>query len=340
MHEQYTEEAKRSIFFAQYEASRLNSPLVETEHLLLGILRENPAFFERFQISGTSIRNLIHKEEANSAGISMGLSNMPLTDESKDVLSSAKEEADLMFSKDVGIEHLLLGLLQDEDCTAAQILRKCGASLNRIRAELEVAPYQHPSDEVLRGRAIGELDELIASVSSRCYPSSKDASSLTDRFLKFSEKARRAIFFAQYEASQFHSPAVETYQLLLGVLREGVPRVDLFMPLGLSRESLHLQIEEYAAVREKVSVSPGLPLSEECERALTNAEEEAAELKHKQVGLEHLLLGLLREEGSFAAQLLRERGAEIGRIRSGLTASPNQPPSNPADPSQPSEPAA
>jgi ATP-dependent Clp protease ATP-binding subunit ClpA len=320
MDEQYTEEAKCSIFFAKYEASRSNSLLVETEHLLLGMLREAPAFFQRFQASETSIRNLIHVDESKGTGIPKQLSDMPLSDESKGVFRSAREEADRMFSKYVGIEHLLLGLLRDEDCTAARILHQYGASLDRIRAELEVSPYQPPSKEVLKGRAIDELDDLIASMSSQFYPSSGEVSGLTDRFWNFTEKARRAIFFARYEASQFHSPSVETYQLLLGVLREGVPRVDLFMPLGPSKEILHVQIEEYAAVREKVSVSPGLPLSEECERALVNAQEEAAKLKHKHVGLEHLLLGVLRDEDSFAAQLLRERGAEIERIRHGLAA--------------------
>jgi ATP-dependent Clp protease ATP-binding subunit ClpA len=318
MCERYTAEAKRAIFFAQYEASRANSLSVETEHLLLGMLRESPAFFERFQITETSIRNLIYTDEAFRRGASVDLSNVPLTDESKNVLSSAKNEADRMSSKHIGIEHLLLGLLLHENCAAAKILHKCGASLDRIRAELDAAPHHPPSEEARANRANDELDSIIKSVSDQFYLGAGKVCGLTDRLSNFTEKARRAIFFARYEASQFRSPTVETYQLLLGVVREGLPRADLFMPSAASQKPLRIQIEEYAAVREKVVVSPGLPFSEECERALANAEEDAAKPKHKHVGLEHLLLGMLREEGSVAARLLRERGGDIERIRRGL----------------------
>lgn len=154
-------------------------------------------------------------------------------------------------------------------------------------------------------------------------------------FERYTEKARRVIFFARYEASQFLSPSVEIDHLLLGLLREGIPRIDLFMPLAPSQGTLRVQIEEYADVREKVAVSPGLPFSEECERALTNAEEEAAKLEHKRVGLEHLMLGLLREETSFTAQLLRKYGAEIDHIRHELAAGHRQPPPNQAESSEP-----
>ena len=318
MWERYTPEAKRAIFLAQYEASRANSPSVETEHLLLGMLCESPAFFERFQISVTSIRSLIHADETFRTGAPVNLSNLALTDESKSVFSSAEDEADRMYSTHVGIEHLLLGLLLRENCAAAKILHECGGSLDRIRAELDAAPHAPPSEEARANRANDELDSMIKSVSDQFYLGAGKVSGLTDRLSNFTEKARRAIFFARYEASQFRSPAVETYQLLLGVVREGLPRADLFMPSAASQKPLRLQIEEYAALRERVVASPALPFSDECERALANAEEEAAKLKHKRVGLEHLLLGMLQEEGSFTARLLRERGADIERIHRGL----------------------
>jgi ATP-dependent Clp protease ATP-binding subunit ClpC len=48
MFERYTEKAKRTIFFARYEASQFGSPYIETEHLLLGLLREDKALTHRF----------------------------------------------------------------------------------------------------------------------------------------------------------------------------------------------------------------------------------------------------------------------------------------------------
>jgi ATP-dependent Clp protease ATP-binding subunit ClpC len=76
----------------------------------------------------------------------------------------------------------------------------------------------------------------------------------------------------------------------------------------------------HSIIREKVPMNSKLSLSDECERPLAYAEEEAANLSRECVGPEHLVLGLLREEGSFAAQLLREHGAELDRIRRGLSA--------------------
>lgn len=332
MIKRYTEEARCSILFAQHEASRLGSPLVETEHLLLGLFRENPALFRRFQISEACLGNLIHANPAKNAGISIDLSSMPLTDESRAVFSFAEEEADRMGCGYLGIEHVLLGLLRDETHAAARILRKCGASAGRIREELRTVPHQPLPEEMRALRVTRGLDEILASVTSQSSPSSEEYSGPPSRYGNFAERARRAIFFARYEASQFHSPLVETEHLLLGILREGIPRIDLFMPSAVSKETLRVQIEEYTAVREKVSVSPGLPFSEECERVFANAAEEAALLGSRQVDVEHLLLGLLREQRCYAARILRERGAELDRIRKALAAPPDQLPPDPADP--------
>jgi len=329
----YTEEARCAILFAQYEASQLRSPLVQTEHLLLGVLRENPALLKRLQISEACLRSLIHADTTKGTGID--LSNMPLSDESEAVFSFAQEEADRIGSEYVGIEHLLLGLLRDEGCTAARILRECGANIDRIGEQLAAAPHQPLSKEARMLRVTEGLNQILASAANQSFQSPEEASGLTSRFGNSAERARRAIFFARYEASQFQSPLVETEHLLLGIVREGIPRIDLFMPSAASKETLRIQIEEYTAVRRKVSVSPGLPFSEECERALTNAGEEAALLGSKQTDLEHLLLGLLREEGCYAARILRERGAELDRIRKALAVRPDQPPTDPAEPSHP-----
>ena len=55
MFERYTEKARRVIFFARYEASQFGSPYIETEHLLLGLLREDKALTNRFLRSHASV---------------------------------------------------------------------------------------------------------------------------------------------------------------------------------------------------------------------------------------------------------------------------------------------
>ncbi|MBZ5515987.1 MAG: ATP-dependent Clp protease ATP-binding subunit [Acidobacteriia bacterium] len=142
-------------------------------------------------------------------------------------------------------------------------------------------------------------------------------------FERYTEKARRVIFFARYEASQFGSPYIETEHLLLGLLREDKALTNRFLRSHASIESIRRQIEGRTTVREKVSTSVDLPLSPECKRVLAYAAEEAERLQHKHIGTEHLLLGLLREDKSFAAEILHERGLRLSTIREELSRTQN-----------------
>ena len=138
-------------------------------------------------------------------------------------------------------------------------------------------------------------------------------------FERYTEKARRVIFFARYEASQFGSPYIETEHLLLGLLREDKALTNRFLRSHGSIESIRKQIEGRTAIREKVSTSVDLPLSQESKRVLAYAAEEAERLAHKHIGTEHLLLGLLREDKCFAAEILHERGLRLSTLREELS---------------------
>jgi bifunctional UDP-N-acetylglucosamine pyrophosphorylase/glucosamine-1-phosphate N-acetyltransferase len=142
-------------------------------------------------------------------------------------------------------------------------------------------------------------------------------------FERYTEKARRVIFFARYEASQFGSPYIETEHLLLGLLREDKPLTNRFLHSHASVESIVRQINEHTVIREKVSTSVDLPLSNEGKRVLAYAAEEAERLKHTHIGTEHLLLGLLREEKCFASQILLERGLKLAEIREEIARTPH-----------------
>ena len=143
-------------------------------------------------------------------------------------------------------------------------------------------------------------------------------------FERYTEKARRVIFFARYEASQFGSPYIETEHLLLGLLREDKALTNRFLRSHGSIESIRKQIEGRTAIREKVSTSVDLPLSQESKRVLAYAAEEAERLAHKHIGTEHLLLGLLREEKCFAAEILHERGLRLSTLREELSRSQSE----------------
>src|SRR5262252_344052 len=140
-------------------------------------------------------------------------------------------------------------------------------------------------------------------------------------FERYTERARRVIFFARYEASQFGSMTIESEHFLLGLIREDKNLTNRFLRNSSSIESIRKEIEGRTTVREKVSTSIDLPLSSECKRILACANEEAERLNHRHIGTEHLLLGILRQEGSMAAEILHERGLRLVAIREELARS-------------------
>src|SRR5213595_2293937 len=140
-------------------------------------------------------------------------------------------------------------------------------------------------------------------------------------FERYTERARRVIFFARYAASQFGSTTIETEHLLLGLIREDKNLTNRFLRNHSSIESIRKEIEGRTTIREKVSTSIDLPLSNECKRILAYAAEEAERLNHRHIGTEHLLLGILREEKCVAAEILHERGLRLNAIREELARS-------------------
>ena len=134
-------------------------------------------------------------------------------------------------------------------------------------------------------------------------------------FERYTEKARRTIFFARYEASQFGGQYIETEHLLLGLLREDKELADHFFGSYTVIESIRREIEAHTPPGEKVPTSVDMPLSVECKGILAQAAEEAERLRHKDIDTQHLLVGMLREEKSYAAELLRKRGLTPDGVR-------------------------
>ena len=135
-------------------------------------------------------------------------------------------------------------------------------------------------------------------------------------FERYTERARRVLFFARYEASQLGSISIETEHLLLGLIREGKGMTSrIFSRSHLSLDVIRKDIEGRTNSRKKVSTSVEIPFSTETKRVLHFAAEEADRLLHDYVGTEHLLLGILREERCVAGSILVEKGMRLNTVR-------------------------
>jgi hypothetical protein len=138
-------------------------------------------------------------------------------------------------------------------------------------------------------------------------------------FERYTARARRAVFFARYEASQHGATEIEAEYLVLGLLREDRILFGSYLRVG-SEEGIRQQISARHPNRQPVSTSVDLPLSRECVDALHHAKQEADRLDHAYIGTEHVLAGILQTSGSFAAKLLEQHGLNYSDVRQRLEA--------------------
>src|SRR5947209_8857979 len=138
MWQRFTERARRVVFFAQEEAGRLGENYVSTEHLLLGLVRENDSvaarILDRLGVSLGRIRSEIERQVTRGDG-RLG-QDMQLTPRAKRVIDLAYEEARQLNNNYIGTEHLLLGLVREGDGLGGRVLVKLGADLDRTRREV------------------------------------------------------------------------------------------------------------------------------------------------------------------------------------------------------------
>ncbi|MFZ0963485.1 MAG: Clp protease N-terminal domain-containing protein [Terriglobia bacterium] len=139
---------------------------------------------------------------------------------------------------------------------------------------------------------------------------------------RYTEKAKRVVYFARQEASQTGNPFIETEHLLLGLLKEDEALCNRLAQSPLPPDAIRKRIEEQARSRESVSSIGDPQLSWESKRILAYAAQGADRLRDKHIGTEHLLLGVASERGGFAAKLLSKAGIKgsdfhniIGRVR-------------------------
>ena len=174
MFERYTQAARLAIFRARYVASQVGSEEIDTEHLLLGVLTDK-TLARRFLGSPWAAETVWKKVEPRKRVRDKvpGAREIQLDKASKRALNLAAEEADLLSSRQIGTEHLLLGLLREEKSLAAEILSELGVHLASTRAELSRMPHDDSKqEEFVRERAplptaVVELETLVKSIRAR-----------------------------------------------------------------------------------------------------------------------------------------------------------------------------
>ena len=157
MFERFTERARQVVVLAQEEARGLRHNYIGTEHLLLGLLREEEGVaarvFDKLEISVEEVRAAVVRIVGSGEEVPQG--QIPFTPRAKKVLELALREALSLGHNYIGTEHILLGLIREEEGVAARILLDLDADSDKIRAEV-MQLLSGPARRAERGASEGK----------------------------------------------------------------------------------------------------------------------------------------------------------------------------------------
>jgi ATP-dependent Clp protease ATP-binding subunit ClpC len=178
MFEKFTERGRKVIIFAKEEAEKRQNDYLGTEHLLLALLREEDGLpVAILKKMGLAIEELRMEIERNlPAGMNLlTFGDIPFTPRAKKVLELAVEEARLLGHNYIGSEHLLLGLVREDEGIAGKILRNLGANLlgaRQLTINLSMKSYAHMREKRSATPALDEFgrDLTLMAKENRLDP--------------------------------------------------------------------------------------------------------------------------------------------------------------------------
>ena len=297
MWQRFTKRARKLVSAAKEYAEATGADAVRPEHLLLGLLSDAESMGTRVIVALGVVPERLRQEvvsriEARDPDPKAGEA---LSDEAKAAINLAVEEAKELGNDFIGTEHLLLGLIRSES-VAGMALAQLGADVEnarlavlalRLAEEEEAARNPAPASEVKGG----------------------------GMWQRFTERARKVVFYAQEEAQKFGEGYVSTEHLLLGLVRESDSvAARVLEKLGVSLNRIRVEVEKQLP-RGDARPSQDMTLTPRAKRVIDLAYDEARNLNNNYIGTEHLLLGLIREGDGLAGRVLAKLGVELERAR-------------------------
>jgi ATP-dependent Clp protease ATP-binding subunit ClpC len=139
MYERFTDRARKVMQLANQEAQRFNHEYIGTEHILLGLVKEGsgvaPNVLSNLNVDLRKVREWVEKiVQFGPPSDLSDWSRLPLTPRAKKAIDHAYDESRCLKHNHIGPEHLLLGLLREEEGVAAQVLMHLGLKLDKARS--------------------------------------------------------------------------------------------------------------------------------------------------------------------------------------------------------------
>jgi ATP-dependent Clp protease ATP-binding subunit ClpA len=352
--EELTGRCQRVMQLAQAEAERLNHDEIGSEHILLGLIaagvlknldlgtirakvemrkppqprpdvkqvrppppRPAPAITDG--LPRLDIERVGRPQPRSAPAITDGL---PQTPRARKVVECAIAEARKLHCDIIDTEHLLLGLLSEQEGVAAQVFINLGRNLDNLCAQIRLecsargagngAATVEPSTEARISNTSGRLAESVEGT------------------VLFTERCRKAWRRATAEARRLNHDYVGTEHILLGLILEDSGDAVL-KKLGLDGGAIQRELKTFSQLHPIdrapdtfIRLGPNeelryyRPLSYWASAILSLAKEEASPCEEPRVDTEHLLLGLLRVDAGVAAEILRNLDLDLGNLFSSM----------------------
>lgn len=268
MWQRFTERARKVVFFAQEEAQKFGEGYVSTEHILLGLVRDDDStaarVLERLGVKHGRIRTEIEKQLPS--GDEILPQDMSLTPRAKRVIDLAYDEARKLKNNYIGTEHLLLGLIRERDGLAGSVLKKLGVELERAR-------------------------QAVREVQGNGAPP-KDEGDASDGYGS-TVLAQKAMASAEKQAEMFglHGLVYPIHLLWALVSSPGCAACTVLTDLGINPADVLVKVTKQLPRREATSM--GATRSEALEEVLESASGIAAQLDCQAIATEHFLIALV-----------------------------------------------
>ena len=306
MFERFSDRARKIMELAKEEADKLQSGHIDTEHILLGLIKEGrgvgaKVLKDLMGDTGELWEDIVGlNTEGPGLKNNISLPGMPAqTQEAKNVINYAIESARTLGHPYVGSEHILLGLLREEEGIAAAALTNKGVNLDNARegvinlvgALRDTKDYEREHTEKLKRRGM-------------------------PFFSRFTDRAGKVMALANQEAHRFNHDYIGTEHILLGLIVEGNGTgTQVLRNMGVTLNQVRLDVEQIVKSGPELCTRGKLPQTPRSRKVIKCAVQEALDLNHTYVGTEHLLLGLMCVEDGVAAQVLLNLGLQREAIR-------------------------
>ncbi len=304
--DKFTERARMVLSLAQEEAQRFQHSYIGTEHLLLGLVREGEGVaakvLSNLGVELNKVRSAVEFIIGRGDRIVLGESG--LTPRAKKAIELAVDEARRLNHHYIGTEHLLLGLVREGEGIAAGVLHSLGVNLEKVRTQtIQVLSQSRAPQGGSRSRfSQTHFIQSLMEVGD-------------EGFDTFTLQVSRVLMHAVEEAHRFQHSYFGTEHLTLALTREtkGVA-ASVLSSLGVELNKIRSAVE--FSISGQSNVAPAqVGLTPQIKTVIELAVDEARLLNHHYVGLEHLLLGLLREEKGIAAGVLESLGVTLEQAR-------------------------